>query len=38
MSDVGVNKHLARSSNRPKRPPVTRNEDFLRTVCPSKPV
>jgi hypothetical protein len=37
-TDDGVNKNLARSSNRPKRLPVTRNEDFLWAACPSKPV
>jgi len=37
MSDDGVNKNLARSSNRSKRPLVTRN-DFLWAACPSKPV
>jgi len=36
MSDVGLNKHLARSSNRPKRPPVTRNEDFFMDSVPIK--
>jgi len=28
-NDDGVHRIVARSSSRPKRPPLTRNEDFL---------
>jgi hypothetical protein len=36
--DDGVHKNAARSSCRPKRPPITRNEDFLWVTCTSKTV
>jgi len=37
-NDDDVHKTIARSSSRLKRPPVTRNEDFLQVVCTTKPV
>ena len=37
-NDDGVHKIIARSSSRPKRPSVTRNEDFLWVACTTKPV
>ena len=37
-NDDGVHINVARSSSRQKRPPVTRNEDFLWVACTTKPV
>ena len=37
-NDNGVHRNVARSSSREKRPPVTRNEDFLWVACTTKPV
>jgi len=37
-NDDGAHRNVARSSSRQKRPPVTRNEDFLWVVCTTKPV
>jgi len=37
-TDDGVYKIVARSSSRPKRPLVTRNEDFLWVACTTKSV
>jgi hypothetical protein len=37
-NDDGVHKNAARSSCRPKRPPTTRNKDFLWVTCTSKTV
>ena len=37
-NDDGVHKIVARSSNRPKRPLVTRNEDFLWVAFTPKSV
>jgi hypothetical protein len=34
----GAHRIVAKSSRRQKRPPVTRNEDFLWVACTTKPV